>query len=196
MNRKIIKLKLVVFVMCTSLLSSFTQASSIPRPDYSEPVIIKEVEQAVIKEEPLVTQEVEPIIIEEPEPKYVLDDKTLNRLAMQIAIETEGKDIEHKKLVAQCILDRTETLICSDGTVYSTLTWKGQFSYRGNYKIEDDVYEAIEYIFTEGNRVTEERIIYFFNPKYSPQSVHRWFYSHKIIAKADGHIFFSNQKIK
>lgn len=125
---------------------------------------------------------------------HPLDQKSLNQLVMQIAIETEGCSIEAKRLVAQCILDRTETKICSDGTVYGTLTRRGQFDYRSNYVIYPEDYEAIDYVFFKGKRVTSERIIYFCSPRYLKASIRRWFYSYNQVAEKDGLVFFSEDK--
>lgn len=128
--------------------------------------------------------------------EYPFDETTLDKLSSQIAIEAEGCSLEHKMMVAQCILDRTETRTCSDGTVYGTLTRPGQFEYRSGYYIEKDVYEAIDRVFRDGERVTSERCIWFCNPSRLPENTRNWFYKHRVIYEADGNVFFSDEEVR
>ena len=146
----------------------------------------------------------EPVIeepmVEEPEdrlscdPIYI-DDRLRDMIATQIAIEAEGCEFEVKCMIAQCIYDRTVLKIGSDGTVESTLTWPGQFDYRGNYRLQQSDYDAISWVFDQGNRVTEEPIIFFCNPDLVSDAAREWFYSFKLITEGGGMAFFSHERI-
>lgn len=187
----------ILFVIWLVGVIWYILASS-PRPSISEPVATyspyyRDSSTPPRVEIPIVSRGIE----SEPfYPEYPFDDVTLSQLAMQIAIEAEGGSLKHKQMVAQCILDRTETKSCSDGTVYGTLTRPGQFAYRADYHIEDDVYEAIDLVFRDGKRMTEKRCIWFCNPSKLPEKTRAWFYRHEVIYEADGNVFFSNDKVQ
>lgn len=147
---------------------------------------------------PTHTESPEVVETVEPEPywgEYPFDDKTLEDIVVRIAIEAEGASIEEKRMVAQVILDRTIHQLCSDGTVSSTLHWEGQWSWRDNYVVQDEDYEVVDWVFRDGNRVTEEPLIYFCSPRGVPEKTMRWFDTLPLIRTTEYSNFYSDWRV-
>jgi hypothetical protein len=131
----------------------------------------------------------------DPEPYMSMTALERELIAEQVAIEAESASLRAKCLVAQCILDRTETKSASDGTIIGTLTSPGQFDRRDNYKINQEIYEAIDMVFVDGYRATDKRVIFFCSPAHMDESTKNWFYSFELIEELDGLSFFTGDKI-
>lgn len=97
--------------------------------------------------------------------------------------EAGGESYAGKALVAQCILNACE----KDNIEPSEVIKKYQYS-GWNDEPSEEVKQAVADVFDKGKRITDERILYFYAPKYCNSE---WHESQKYIMTEGGHKFFA-----
>ena len=152
--------------------------------------IIPEVIVEPVKAEPVVrvieVKEVDPVtVFDEPEPYYPLTETQRDELASVLMCETGGVDLDAAMLVAQCVLNASE----KDGLEPSEVF--GVYGYSCKQKTPNSVcYEAVERVFDNGERITDEPILFFYSPANMPDGISRWHETQDFVLEYAGHRYF------
>ena len=119
---------------------------------------------------------------EEPEPYFPLSDSELHTVCAMVMGEAGGESDKGKMLVAQCILDACMKDGIRPGEV------RTQYQYAGwNENYSQEVINAVKKVFEGGERVTEEKTFFFYNPQICRSS---WHESQRYITTEGNHRFF------
>ena len=122
-------------------------------------------------------------VIEEKEPYFYLSDYERQVVEYIVTGESIGEPYEGQVAVAQCILNAA----LKDGIQPSEVRTK--YKYSGwNTNPTDSVKQAVSAVFDDGYTVTDEKIMYFYAPKYSKGRFHN---TQKFIMEIGGHRFFA-----
>lgn len=132
---------------------------------------------------PLPPVEESVIEVEEKEPYFYLTDYERQVVEYIVTGESVGEPYEGQLAVAQCILNAA----VRDGIQPSEVRTK--YKYSGwNTNPTESVKQAVSDVFDEGVKVTEEKIMYFYAPKYCKS---RWHETQKFVTEIGGHRFFA-----
>ena len=146
--------------------------------------------------EPVVEVEPEPVCeidndIVEFEPYYSITDDDRYVIERIVAGEAGHEPLLGKMAVAQCILNAMEQDNLTASGVRETYQYSGWM--KENFPInypEDwaEVQQAVWCVFDNGEKVTEENILWFYAPKYSSGS---WHNTQKFVIEISNHRFYA-----
>ena len=146
--------------------------------------------------EPVVEVEPEPVCeiendVVEFEPYYSITDDDRYVIERIVAGEAGHEPLLGKMAVAQCILNAMEQDNLAASGVRETYQYSGWM--KENFPInypEDwaEVQQAVWCVFDNGEKVTEENILWFYAPKYSSGSWHR---TQKFVVEISNHRFYA-----
>lgn len=93
--------------------------------------------------------------------------------------EVGNCSIEHKRLVAQLIINRVESGIFPD-TVYEVLHQDGQFTAIDNYykkriEVTEETKQAVYEVVNDICKDNTNGALYYYNPKFTSKKIGRWF---------------------
>ena len=129
--------------------------------------------------------------IVEFEPYYLITDDDRYVIERIVAGESGHEPLLGKKAVAQCILNAMEQDGLTASEVRKTYQYSGWMkeNFPTNYP-EDwtEVQQAILCVFDNGEKVTEENILWFYAPKYSEGS---WHNTQKFVVEISNHRFYA-----
>ena len=114
-----------------------------------------------------------------------LTDEERHIVECLVAGEAGGESLEGQMAVAQCILNATIRSNISISEVKSTYGYAGWSNSPENYPT---VAQAVSAVFDSGEVVTDEFILWFYNPAYGYSSFHE---SQKFVIEIGGHRFFA-----
>lgn len=118
----------------------------------------------------------------EAEPVFYLSDYQRNVVECMVAGESIGEPYDGQLAVAQCVLNAC----LKDNLQPSEVRTK--YKYSGwNTNPTDSVKKAVSAVFDEGYKVVDEKILYFYAPKYATSS---WHESQHFVIEIGGHRFF------
>lgn len=146
--------------------------------------------------EPVVETEPEPVCeiendIVEFEPYYSITDDDRYVIERIVAGEAGHEPLLGKMAVAQCILNAMEQDNLTASEVRKTYQYSGWMreGFETNYP-EDwaEVQQAVWCVFDNGEKVTEENILWFYAPKYSKGS---WHNTQKFVIEISNHRFYA-----
>lgn len=146
--------------------------------------------------EPVVEVEPEPVCeiendIVEFEPYYSITDDDRYVIERIVAGEAGHEPLLGKMAVAQCILNAMEQDNLTASGVRETYQYSGWMKegFETNYP-EDwaEVQQAVWCVFDNGEKVTEENILWFYAPKYSSGS---WHNTQKFVIEISNHRFYA-----
>lgn len=146
--------------------------------------------------EPVVEVEPEPVCeiendIVEFEPYYSITDDDRYVIERIVAGEAGHEPLLGKMAVAQCILNAMEQDNLTASGVRETYQYSGWMreGFETNYP-EDwaEVQQAVWCVFDNGEKVTEENILWFYAPKYSSGS---WHNTQKFVIEISNHRFYA-----
>ena len=146
--------------------------------------------------EPVVEVEPEPVCeiendIVEFEPYYSITDDDRYVIEHIVAGEAGHEPLLGKMAVAQCILNAMKQDGLTASGVRETYRYSGRMkeNFPTNYP-EDwaEVQQAVWCVFDNGEKVTEENILWFYAPKYSSGS---WHNTQQFVIEIGGHRFFA-----
>lgn len=147
--------------------------------------------------EPVVETEPEPVCeiendIVEFEPYYSITDDDRYVIERIVAGEAGHEPLLGKMAVAQCILNAMEQDNLTASEVRKTYQYSGWMreGFETNYP-EDwaEVQQAVWCVFDNGEKVTEENILWFYAPKYSKGS---WHNTQKFVIGISNHRFYAS----
>ena len=159
------------------------------RFEYYEPVakieIIKNEVMLMNKESVIIDDDV--IIIETTSSNsyYPLTDEERHIVECLVAGEAGSESLEGQIAVAQCILNATIRSDISISEVKSTYGYAGWSNSPESYPT---VAQAVSAVFDSGEVVTDEFIVWFYNPAYGYSSFHE---GQKFVIEIGGHRFFA-----
>lgn len=134
------------------------------------------------EEEIIETTTEKPELIE-AEPVFYLSDYERWVAECIVMGESGGESYEGQVLVAQCLLNAC----LKDGLQPSEV--RANYKYAGwNEKPSESVKNAVNAVFDNGYKATEEFILYFYAPKYSKG---KWHETQRFIIEVGGHRFFA-----
>lgn len=146
--------------------------------------------------EPVVEVEPEPVCeiendIVEFEPYYSITDDDRYVIERIVAGEAGHEPLLGKMAVAQCILNAMKQDNLTASEVRKTYQYSGWMreGFETNYP-EDwaEVQQAVWCVFDNGEKVTEENILWFYAPKYSSGS---WHNTQKFVVEISNHRFYA-----
>lgn len=146
--------------------------------------------------EPVVEVGPEPVCeiendIVEFEPYYSITDDDRYVIERIVAGEAGHEPLLGKMAVAQCILNAMEQNNLTASEVRKTYQYSGWMreGFETNYP-EDwaEVQQAVWCVFDNGEKVTEENILWFYAPKYSSGS---WHNTQKFVVEISNHRFYA-----
>ena len=129
--------------------------------------------------------------IVEFEPCYPIADDDRYVIECIVAGEAGHEPLLGKKAVAQCILNAMKQDDLTASEVRKTYQYSGWMkeNFPTNYP-EDwaEVQQAVWCVFDNGEKVTEENILWFYAPKYSEGS---WHNTQKFVVEISNHCFYA-----
>lgn len=129
--------------------------------------------------------------IVEFEPYYPITDDDRYVIERIVAGEAGHEPLLGKKAVAQCILNAMKQDDLTASEVRKTYQYSGWMkeNFPTNYP-EDwaEVQQAVWCVFDNGEKVTEENILWFYAPKYSEGS---WHNTQKFVVEISNHRFYA-----
>lgn len=178
-----------VFIFVIFFMKFDLQKTEAKEVNTIEPVT-QEVELIVENIEPELACEIENDIVEF-EPYYSITDDDRYVIERIVAGEAGHEPLLGKIAVAQCILNamRQDGLTASEvRETYQYFGWATE-NFEINYP-EDwaEVQQAVWCVFDNGEKVTEENILWFYAPKYSSGS---WHNTQKFVIEIGGHLFYA-----
>lgn len=130
------------------------------------------------------TVEPEEVFVE-PQPYYPLTEAERDALAVVLMCETGGVDELAAELVATCVLNACE----KDGLRPVEVFDKYQYAVKE--KTPNSVcYAAVQSVFDEGSRASDECILWFYSPANMPDGVSRWHETQEFVLEYAGHRYF------
>lgn len=135
----------------------------------------------IITPRPPLTQTVEEL----PAPRYALTDAERDVVERVVMAEAGGESFEGQMLVAQCILNAAE----KSGTAPSEAVVAYKYTTRRPEPTQS-VRDAVAAVFDDGETVTDEPILYFYNPAIVSSSFHE---SQIFVIEVGGHRFFAER---
>ena len=126
----------------------------------------------------------EPVVIEEETTiRYELTESEFNEVCEVVMAEAGGECYKGQRAVAQCILNAS----LKDDIRPTEAIKKYKYT---NYRKtpSESVREAVRSVFVDGNKVTNEAILFFYAPKWSKGE---WHETQKFVAEIGGHRFFA-----
>ena len=142
----------------------------------------RQIKYQVIHEGHTYYPEIEP---EETAPRYALSDEDRDIVERVVMAEAEGESFDGQKLVAQCILTACE----KTGLTPSEVVVKyGYATLRPEPSLM--VKTAVADVFDRGELVTEEPVMYFYNPFIV---FSRWHETQIFVIEEGGHRFFAER---
>lgn len=138
-----------------------------------------------IEEIPIKNEDTNENIINTTEVFYPLTDEERHYIECLVAGEARGEGLEGQKAVAQCIYNAT---VRSNISVMEVKTEYGYTGWFDNPEKYPTVAQAVSEIFDDGNFITDEFIVWFYNPAYGYSSFHE---SQKFVIEIGGHRFFA-----
>jgi hypothetical protein len=121
----------------------------------------------------------------EPEPYYPLSEEERDSLAVVLMCETGGADEMAAELVATCVLNACEKDGLRPFEVFS------RYKYAVKEKTPNSVcYAAVQSVFDEGNRASEECILWFYSPANMTDGVSHWHETQDFVLEYGGHRYF------
>lgn len=138
-----------------------------------------------IEEIPIKNEDTNENIINTTEVFYPLTDEERYVVECLVAGEAGGESLEGQMAVAQCILNATIRSNISISEVKSTYGYAGWSNSPESYPT---VAQAVSAVFDSGEVVTDEFILWFYNPAYGYSSFHE---SQKFVIEIGGHRFFA-----
>lgn len=179
------------FIVLLLISGATVDGSAAETPDASESdAVLQEAPSAVLAEEPVVriveSRAVEPEeVFEEPQPYYPLTEAERDALAVVLMCETGGVDELAAELVATCVLNACEKDGLRPVEVFE------RYQYAVKEKTPNSVcYGAVQSVFDEGNRASEECILWFYSPANMPDGVSRWHETQDFVLEYGGHRYF------
>jgi spore germination cell wall hydrolase CwlJ-like protein len=131
------------------------------------------------------TQQTAPAVEEPPTPRYALTDAERDVVERVVMAEAGGESFEGQMLVAQCILNAAE----KSGTAPSEAVVAYKYTTRRPEPTQS-VRDAVAAVFDDGETVTDEPILYFYNPAIVSSSFHE---SQIFVIEVGGHRFFAER---
>jgi N-acetylmuramoyl-L-alanine amidase len=132
-------------------------------------------------EDPLETEHIEQAIYELPNKRYALTDEELYLVCGIVAAEAQNEPYDGKMAVAQTILNNCER----NNRRPADIAWMYADP---RHTWSDEVWQAVSAVFFEGHTVTDELIMWFYNPALC---VSEWHESQRFVMEIGGHRFFS-----
>lgn len=144
-----------------------------------------EVSTPIAKSEPIENTDIGDV----PEPQaekteyYPLSEQEYTELCKVVMSESGGECYEGQMAVAQCILNA-----CLRDNI-RPLEAVVKYQYTGKRKTAtESVKSAVTAVFTNGEKITNEEILFFYAPKYCTSE---WHESQRFIVEIGGHRFFA-----
>ena len=124
-----------------------------------------------------------PVIIENVAAEYKLTESEFNEVCEVVMAEAGGECYEGQMAVAQCILNAS----LKDDIRPTEAIKKYKYT---NYRKtpSESVKEAVTSVFTDGEKVTEEEILFFYAPRFCTSE---WHESQNFVIEIGQHRFFS-----
>ncbi|MEA4921682.1 MAG: cell wall hydrolase [Clostridiaceae bacterium] len=132
-------------------------------------------------ETPAETAEAQP----EATPRYALSDYERDVVERVVMAEAGGESYEGQMLVAQCILNAAE----KTGTAPSEAVVTYQYT-SARPDPTQSVRDAVAAVFDDGDTVTDEPVMYFYNPA---RVTSAWHESQIFVIEVGGHRFFAER---
>lgn len=124
----------------------------------------------------------QPVFVVKPKIRFPLTADEFTLVYQIVEGEAGGESLKGKKLVAQTILDTCE----KDGIRPAQVRKKYQYSgWKPTWS--KSVEEAVNAVFNDGERVTEEKTYFFYAPKLCRS---KWHESQTFVIEEGGHRFF------
>lgn len=120
-----------------------------------------------------------------PTTRYALTDAERDLVERVVMAEAGGESFEGQMLVAQCILNAAE----KTGTAPSEVVTTYQYTSRRPDPTQS-VKDAVVAVFDSGETVTDELILYFYNPAIVTST---WHESQIFVTEVGGHRFFAER---
>lgn len=114
--------------------------------------------------------------------RYKLSEFERDGVERVVMAESGGESYKGQMLVAQCILNAAE----KEGISPSEAVVKYKYT-KSRPEPTDQVRQAVSAVFDLGETVTDEPILYFYNPKHCVSS---WHESQVFVIEVGGHRFF------
>ena len=137
-------------------------------------------------EAPYESERIEEAIYDLSNKRYELADDELYFVCGIVAAEAENEPYEGKMAVAQTILNNCER---SNGRP-ADVAWMYADP---RHTWSDEVWQAVTAVFHEGQTVTDELILWFYNPALC---VSEWHESQMFVTEIGGHRFFAEREVK
>lgn len=126
-----------------------------------------------------------PAVEEQPAPRYALTDAERDVVERVVMAEAGGEPFEGQMLVAQCILNAAE----KSGTAPSEAVVAYKYTTRRPEPTQS-VRDAVAAVFDDGETVTDEPVLYFYNPALVRSDFHE---SQIFVIEVGGHRFFKER---
>lgn len=189
LHRKIIAL-VVLMVMASLVACTVSRFTATDAPNNTAQVI----EPAATKKPP--TEAAEPHYDEVtdpafsgypegPAPRYELSDAERDVVERVVMAEAGGESYEGQMLVAQCILNAAE----KTGTAPSEVVVTYKYT-KSRPEPTQSVRDAVAAVFDDGETITGEPVMYFYNPA---RVTSKWHESQIFVTEIGGHRFFSER---
>lgn len=136
---------------------------------------------AEYEEAPYESERIEEAIYELPNKRYELTDEELYLVCGIVAAEAENEPYDGKMAVAQTILNHCER----SGGRPDDVRWMYADP---RHTWSEEVWLAVTAVFFEGQTVTDETILWFYNPALC---VSKWHESQRFVMEIGGHRFFA-----
>lgn len=146
----------------------------------------------IVSEEPIkyTEEKNECYIEEENEPYFFISDSEREVIQYIVAGEAKGESLLGKMAVAQCILNamKQDDLTASEvRRVYQYSGWDDELQY-SNPKAWEEVCHAVWCVFDNGEVVTQENILWFYNPNKAEGKFHN---TQKFVLEIGNHRFYA-----
>ena len=109
--------------------------------------------------------------------------------------EVRGGSLEHKRAVAEVILNRVKSPAFPD-TIREVLLAPGQFTsaqnwYNRTYPPDEDTLQAVEEVLSGTLKPVTGGAVFFYAPRWADENSANWFESLPLTLEMEGHRFFS-----
>ena len=152
----------------------------------------REVQIMSISTEPELNSQGGLLEINNPDPEYTnkvvsINGNNRDNLERLVMGEAGGEGFEGAALVAQAIKD---TMLLEDNYDVKWIKKEYKYSASLNKEPNEDVINAVKFIFDDGGYVVKHRLIYFYAPRWVKNNWSRFHESQNFIIQHKGHKFF------
>lgn len=179
-RRRILALMILIALVAGATWGVTAVVKSIGRHLVKEPPVIVVQDDSLTSELPTV-----PEVETTPAPRYPLSDAERDIIERVVMAEAGGESLEGKMLVAQCILTAAE----KTGLLPSEVVVKYKYTAR-RPEPSQSTKDAVAAVFDRGELVTDEPVMYFYNPAIVESE---WHESQIFVIEVGGHRFFAER---